>query len=235
MATAEALIDSGCQCLFVTHFSQISCLETVYPTVRNIHLSSSTAQHPSDRMKPLHKLQSGVFAETYGYGISMAEACGFPEAVIRDASAILDSLKSAYPVMFKGVQISKGNIMLNNLLSSLIVLRKSTLDTMGLRTYLQSLSAKLSAENARLLLGMVKSAIDSTELNIEKGNNVPPEDKKNKFLDIIIPLNSQPTSPEALVKKRFKIDTGMSSCVLAQSSIELVHSRDSMNTCLNSL
>jgi DNA mismatch repair protein MSH4 len=112
VAVAERLAVSGTLCLFVTHFPQLCGLADMYPNVDNIHLrvevepdspdNDNVSMHPINGLRPavavtttalarakrlryLRDVGEGPFALPGGYGIQMAEICGFPPKLLHRA------------------------------------------------------------------------------------------------------------------------------------------------------
>jgi DNA mismatch repair ATPase MutS len=110
-AIAEKIVCSPAYTLFVTHYPQLTSLAAIYPNVKNVHLktavdviggSTAAAAAPAPlggvaataqgqggaTMRYLHQVGHGPCDMRSGYGIMMAEACGFPSDLIADARAL---------------------------------------------------------------------------------------------------------------------------------------------------
>lgn len=166
MAVAEELIDSNAYCFFVTHFVNMTSLEDLYPSVRNIHLNgdSNSSQeqglNTGNRLQFFHKLGTGPCRLESGYGIAMAEQCGFPEVILADAIEYSRALGDTSHAIFGSTAVNKNIAVLNALLDNLLVLKNSTLSTDGLRNYLQRLQDKLTLAQFADLRKLVNNLYD---------------------------------------------------------------------------
>ena len=108
---AEYLLShTSCYTLFVTHYTQLTSLAQLYCNVHNMHLrtvlntiSTSISAHDTPTTttaSPLaytYTIQEGVCETQSGYGIIMAEVCGFPDTIIQDANNISAITKQLFP------------------------------------------------------------------------------------------------------------------------------------------
>jgi len=77
------------QCLFATHYFEITSLPEETPGVSNVHLSAT--EH-NDSIVFLHKIQSGAASQSYG--LQVAKLAGIPQAVLLEAKQQLALLES---------------------------------------------------------------------------------------------------------------------------------------------
>ena len=91
-AVTESLMQHDAFVLFVTHFDQLNHMQSIYPNVRNCHLSTSATV--SGRLQYKYELKSGACAET-SYGLSAAEVSGMPETMLTIARTISSKVAAA--------------------------------------------------------------------------------------------------------------------------------------------
>jgi DNA mismatch repair ATPase MutS len=178
MAVAETLIESASLCLFVTHFAQIVSLSQLYGEVKNVHLISSTSPSPGDQSRANlnHKLCAGPSTETSGYGIALAKTCGFPDEVVDDANFISTKLVAQYPLLIDKNGPAQLNSIMSGLLSKLLLLKNSTLDNDGVRSYLQNIRSTLGTKEVEMLATALNStnpdtSSPSSKRTAERGMN----------------------------------------------------------------
>jgi hypothetical protein len=139
----------------------------MYPNVKNVHLKTTLDVRHDDGydtagsgstmvMKYLREVSSGPCEMNSGYGIIMAEQCGFPTATLEDAKALRSVVREKFPVLAQQQNITEAvdcNVnAINNLLQHLLLLKNSTLDTRAMQSYIQNLRNKISQETADELL-----------------------------------------------------------------------------------
>ena len=106
-AVCEHFVRHRINCLFVTHYHQLSKLATMYPRVKNVstvvHLADGDGDGSGDDdgdgglhdpLRFLYKVADGPLLDTCKYGIALAKACGVPKAVVDLASRIRRRLES---------------------------------------------------------------------------------------------------------------------------------------------
>lgn len=135
--------------LFVTHYPQLTVLAQMYPQAKNVHMKTSidlaTNAVSSVGLKYLHEVVSGPCDMRSGYGIIMAEQCGFPTEVMNDAREIRTIVRDSFPVLSQDCTAddSKGLCAMSALLQHLMLLKNSSLDTSSALTYLHELRSKI--------------------------------------------------------------------------------------------
>lgn len=78
---------------FVTHYPEIFRLD-VYPSVQNIHL---VAKIQDGEISYAHKAEAGSCQLDSDYGVKLAALCGWPEAVVHEASNIESTVDDLLP------------------------------------------------------------------------------------------------------------------------------------------
>ena len=157
VAVVEALLDTEAYCLFVTHFHQITQLEEVYPCIRNIHMKGDDHDLGSKTNTPIvtHQLVSGSCELQSGYGIIMAEKCGFPDVVLDDARRFAVELSNLHILRFAAGEKNKNIIVLNSLLNHLLILEDSSLSPEGMKEYMHELHSKMTLDQFNTLKSVV--------------------------------------------------------------------------------
>lgn len=95
MSIARAIVEyihvygEGAKTLFATHYHELNDLETIYPRVKNFHIS---VKEVDKKVIFLRKLREGGVA--HSFGIHVARLAGMPRAVIESAEATLKALES---------------------------------------------------------------------------------------------------------------------------------------------
>lgn len=188
-AIAEELLNRKAMSMFVTHFPQITNLSSMYPNVQNIHLKTTinfreisdsqiarnrviVGDHREDSngvksasIKFLHKINSGPCDMKTEYGIIIAEQCGLPDTVIRDAQQMRRKVRENCPVLLPQNKLVDNSLNeLTRLLQHLLLLKNSTLDDEGLLNYLNNLRSQYSTETITEML----QTIDSLEMDESK-------------------------------------------------------------------
>jgi DNA mismatch repair ATPase MutS len=170
-AIAEALLNTPAFTLFVTHYPQITALPDLYPNAKNVHLRTSIDLAPGSSSDPaaadggivyLHQIGAGPCDMRAGYGLIMAEQCGYPADVLADAREIRRAVRDAYPILTAHqAPATTDNAhlkMMGDLLRQLQLLKDSTLDDAGLRQYLHNLRSRVSEEDAQAMLRCLEQA-----------------------------------------------------------------------------
>ena len=83
-SVAEYLLKKRAMTFFVTHFSKLNELADIYPFAQNIHLESSLSTETRE-IKYTHLIQAGACRVETDYGVSLADACGWPQMVVERA------------------------------------------------------------------------------------------------------------------------------------------------------
>lgn len=87
-ATSEYLLKKRAMTFFVTHYPQLACLASIYPSVQNLHMEASVSKGSSNangEISYTHKVKMGACTVSTDYGIELAAACGWPPEVVDDA------------------------------------------------------------------------------------------------------------------------------------------------------
>ena len=89
MSLAEAILEYitkhiGCKTLFSTHYHELTSLEKVYPSIKNVHVR---AYEENEKIVFLHKVKDGAIDKSYG--IHVAKLAGMPDELIKRADEIL--------------------------------------------------------------------------------------------------------------------------------------------------
>ncbi len=89
MSLAEAILEYvnkniKCKTLFSTHYHELTKLEDVIPSIKNIHVS---AREENGNITFLHKIKDGAVDKSYG--IHVAKLAGMPEELTNRAQEIL--------------------------------------------------------------------------------------------------------------------------------------------------
>ena len=202
MAVAEELIASEAFTLFVTHYSELTKLDSMYPNVRNIHIMGSICidNDIASETQYNHKLNNGPCRLQSGYGIKMAENCGFPDSIINDAHYFASKLQYLNPVICDS-GMNNNMLVLRSLLDNLLILESSTLSTDGLRNYLNNLYCKFSATQRDTLRKLIDSLyLDS--MSRQKGENSVCETSPAVATNCHMQLNISPSTRSPSQKKR---------------------------------
>lgn len=109
MSLAEAILEYvskhiRCKTLFSTHYHELTHMEEVIPSIKNVHVS---AVEENGHLTFLHKIKNGAVDKSYG--IHVAKLAGLPEEIIKNASNIL----SVYENKAKKNQTRETQIQLN--------------------------------------------------------------------------------------------------------------------------
>ncbi|KAJ2893500.1 hypothetical protein MKZ38_008521 [Zalerion maritima] len=94
IAISEALIKSGAQVVFATHFQDLTKVLKDQPGVLNLHLRTETRTTEANipHMSMLYKITTGPLVDEL-YGIRLARTFGFPDGFIRLAERTARELK----------------------------------------------------------------------------------------------------------------------------------------------
>ena len=89
MSLAEAILSYvsthiGCKTLFSTHYHELTTLERIIPSIKNVHVSATEEE---GKLIFLHKIKNGSIDKSYG--IHVAKLAGLPDEIINDATRIL--------------------------------------------------------------------------------------------------------------------------------------------------
>ena len=137
-AISEELIRRQVMTFFVTHYSQITSLPSIYASAVNIHLKTVIGTLV-DGIQFLHRIENGPCTIKSGYGIMMAKLCNFPEAMVVEARAIQKIVRATYPVLVMNQVINRTRVTVETLIQRVKSLRESSLSAKDLRNYLADL------------------------------------------------------------------------------------------------
>jgi len=89
MSLAEAILEYvskhiKCKTLFSTHYHELTSLESLIPSIKNVHVS---AVEENGTLTFLHKIKNGSVDKSYG--IHVAKLAGLPNEIISNAEEIL--------------------------------------------------------------------------------------------------------------------------------------------------
>ena len=87
-ATSEYLLKKRAMTFFVTHYPQLVCLASIYPSVQNLHLEASVSTasaNANGEINYTHRVKTGACTVSTDYGIELAAACGWPPEVVDEA------------------------------------------------------------------------------------------------------------------------------------------------------
>ncbi len=158
-AIAEDLIRVQCFTLFSTHFHQLTALQDMYPRVSNVHLVTDQ-EH---RLEFRHEVANGPCDIKYGYGVAMAELCGFPPEFIASAKKHMKQMRECFPIFIKGPQVDDALVAATNLLKHLRALdSSSTMDQDALASFKRQLLDKIPIETREKILNLLDN-MDAAE------------------------------------------------------------------------
>ena len=164
-AVAEELLRSECFCLFVTHFPEITALQELYfPKVRNKHLQitlqdvdfgntttrndrnngiNRVSENRDNGSSFLYQVGEGSSVIRGGYGLRMAELCGFPQEILRLAWNMQTKARQVLP-RFILPSVDRTNDVTRVLLRRLCFLSTSSLNQAGITAYVDNIRKKIS-------------------------------------------------------------------------------------------
>jgi DNA mismatch repair protein MutS len=90
-AMTEYLHNMGCRALFATHYHELAQLSAALPSLRNYNV---LVRELDTEIIFLHKIAPGNAERSYG--IHVARLAGVPEAVLKRATAVLESLEKQH-------------------------------------------------------------------------------------------------------------------------------------------
>ena len=99
-ATSEYLLKKRAMIFFVTHYPQLACLATIYPSVQNLHMEASVSKgcaNSCGEISYTHRVKTGACTVSMDYGIELAAACGWPPDVVDDARKAESEIASLLP------------------------------------------------------------------------------------------------------------------------------------------
>ncbi len=104
-AITEYLHDTvGCRALFATHYHELAQLAGALPKLRNFNVQ---VRELDNEVIFLHKIAPGNADKSYG--IHVARLAGVPEAVLKRATSVLETLESRHELPVTSPQQPEGN------------------------------------------------------------------------------------------------------------------------------
>ena len=150
----------------------------MYPCVKNVHLKTvidlgqigggESQLHSVDAVtslcsiRYLREIETGPCDMKSGYGLIMAENCGFPTSVMTDARLIRKSVRNIYPFLAQQWQVTDesekfgGAFAVKVTLDHLKLLESSTLSIEGLRSYLYNLRKRIPSCSANEMISYLR-------------------------------------------------------------------------------
>jgi DNA mismatch repair protein MSH4 len=194
-AVAERLLESSAMTLFVTHYPQVTSLAQMYPGAKNVHMRTSIDLAPDAQdatvagvavsaasgIRYLHEVSTGPCDMKSGYGLAMAEQCGFPREVLQDARTLRAVVRDKFPVLMQEQHgtAQRSLAAIHTLLQHLLVLRHTNLEPRNMQLYLHNLRERVPdavAEEIHTWL-LQDAAHDS-----ERGDSADPQQAKSARL-----------------------------------------------------
>ena len=96
-AVSEYLLKKRAMTFFVTHYSQLTRLAEIYPSVQNYHLEATIGQGARGSISYTHKVRAGACTVATDYGVEMAAACGWPIEIVDQAKAVEANVQAHLP------------------------------------------------------------------------------------------------------------------------------------------
>ena len=130
----------------------------MYPNVSNIHLKTIIDFNTvGGDFKYLHEIGEGPCAVKSGYGIFVAELCGFPPSLIEETKRIQNIVKTKFQnlIHLESTAVDRTIGTISSLLERVSLLKESTLDDNGVRAYLSSLVQKLTPDMRNDILELI--------------------------------------------------------------------------------
>lgn len=159
-AVSEELIRAKAYSFFITHYHHLTCLSKMYPSCKNVHLAATLREGRGGEAEMSYErvVLEGPSGFDSGYGIALAERCGFPESVLHDARDLRARLLASdgfneAPLI--DVEDSPDMELLHYVLQRLCVLKDSTLPDEALLKYLDDLRRTWTDEDVAALRSLV--------------------------------------------------------------------------------
>jgi DNA mismatch repair protein MSH4 len=157
LAVSEALIEKEVYTLFVTHYPQLVLLSDMYPQVSNLHMKTSVDIERNKGIKFLHEIGTGSCEIKSGYGIAMAQYCGFSSALITKAKAKLRLVRNKFPLLMQAPKADKTIHGVSLLLRHLKSLKAGSIQGDALLSILDTLRQRVDRESSDSLLALLDS------------------------------------------------------------------------------
>ncbi|KAI6485156.1 hypothetical protein MCOR04_009840 [Pyricularia oryzae] len=146
IAISEALIESGAQVLFATHFHELATVLNDRPHVVNQHLQAETSvvgdgPDAKPKITMIHKIAKGPLKDD-SYGLDLARVIGFPPSFIENAQNLAERLRrnaAAKKQSSDQHRLMRRRALVTNLRELLIQARDSHMDDSALLTLLKRL------------------------------------------------------------------------------------------------
>lgn len=226
-AVSEKLISIGAFTLFVTHFPQLTMLEDMYPSVCNLHLATDI----EDKLRFLHTVSNGACEIRFGYGVAMAEICGFSPEFISRAKGKMTDVKDAFPLLLKAEKVDDHLVAATALSKNLQSLALSSMNETTLRQFKDQLRRRIPEATQQGIVQLldcldkqrVKDAINDQHESVDPlgPNNIvgqsPPHRDHHKIdeIDDLDDLEEdfdrvQDEAPEPKIREKIKRKVGHS-------------------------
>lgn len=163
-SVAETLLSANSNlCLFVSHYPLLLNLATVYPSVKNVHMTIDQAGGKLSGYR--HVLAVGSSTLETDYGIDLAERMGIENEVLERARTIKAKIIEAAPPgvdeALTGGDMGRLASTLKLLLRRLSSLKGASIDDRALRTYLDRIKSQLPKDKQLRLLQALQADITS--------------------------------------------------------------------------
>lgn len=125
--------------------------------------STDNTTNNNCRIKFLHEVGLGPCDMQSGYGILMAEMCGFPSDILAHAKVLRGKINEehSFQLNYKSMHMTEEDRLVNRLLFHLvIVLQDATMDDARLRAYLHNLRSSYSDAMVEIILKKIASVIN---------------------------------------------------------------------------
>jgi DNA mismatch repair protein MSH4 len=150
-AVAEKLVSIGAFTLFVTHFPQLTMLEDMYPSVCNLHLATDI----EDKIRFLHTISNGACEIRFGYGVAMAEICGFSPQFISRAKEKMTEVRDAFPLLLKAEKVDHHLVAATTLSKNLQSLASSSMNETALHNFKIQLRGRIPQTTQHEILNLL--------------------------------------------------------------------------------
>ncbi len=157
-SVAEELISSGAFTFFVTHFPQLTMLAHMYPNARNLHLATDL----ENKLEFLHVVSHGPCDIKHGYGVAMAEICGFSPGFISQAKDKMEQVKQTFPLLMGSSKVDQCIMAATTILMNLQSLEMSSMDASALEEFKGQIRRRIPPETRDGIVSML-DRLDAAE------------------------------------------------------------------------
>ncbi|TLD18073.1 hypothetical protein PspLS_10539 [Pyricularia sp. CBS 133598] len=209
IAISEALIESGAQVLFATHFHELATVLNDRPHVVNQHLQAETnvvgdGPDAKPKITMIHKIAKGPLKDD-SYGIGLARVIGFPPSFIEHAQTRAEMLRrnaAAKKQSSDQTRLMWRRALITNLHELLIQARDSHMDDSALLTLLKRLQADFVNRMAEIDEGNTNSDEQQESEHCDTVGSTPPQ-----FIDSRESPRRLATSPNRMAVYENQVDT----------------------------